>query len=137
MILDHRAVADMIAAPQIDVVARAAGRLNRLIFQNEAVLADDQIGPGDRLRANVGRQSVAGGFACANFPRAICRARDRTGPRTCRDRRRKPRLNLAPGNERQTFDVLAVDIGVIDGEADDLIGTVMIEIKARKPRHLL
>ena len=138
VILDDRAVADVVAAPQIHIVAEPAGWLHGLIFQDETVLADDEIRPSDRLRTDIGREPVAGSSCLCEFFGAQS-IESTVGQR---DEHvviagRKTRGDFAPCDDRKTFDFRRLYIGIVDGEAHDFVGAVVLEIEARKARHFL
>ena len=57
--LNDAVVADVIAAPDDDVVADRRERLNRVVFEDEAIVADAALGERRGPTADVGDQLVA------------------------------------------------------------------------------
>jgi hypothetical protein len=53
IILDRRVMADMVAAPQRDVVADPHPRLDRVVFENEAIIAHLEVGEDGRARTDI------------------------------------------------------------------------------------
>ena len=59
VVLDRRVVADVVAAPEDDVVADPHVGLDDVLLEDEAVVAELELAPVDRLRVDVGDQLVA------------------------------------------------------------------------------
>ena len=62
MVAYFGSMAQVVARPDHHIVANANGRLDSLVFQDEAVVADGQVWPGGGLAAHIGGQCVAGGL---------------------------------------------------------------------------
>src|SRR2546427_6658070 len=58
VVLDDRMMPDVVAAPEDDVPAELRERLNHVVLEDEAVLADAAVGPHERPGADVGRRRV-------------------------------------------------------------------------------
>ncbi len=119
IVLDHDVMADMVAAPQGDVVTDSAEGLQSIVFENEAILADlvgEDRGPG----ADVARESIAAGPHRLDLGRPDgVHAGVGQGDEAVMIGRRKTCRDLIEGDERTTERRVTFHVISVDSKGDD------------------
>src|SRR4051794_11870233 len=122
-------MADVVAAPEHHVVADVDERLDRVVLEDEAVLADDEIGPRRRLRADVGNQPITALLrlpADAGSDLVDAPVADSDEHRVVRGRVALDDLlecdYRAPGQD------LLAEVLAVDRERDRIVRTVVLEV---------
>ena len=137
MVADRRVVADVVSAPQDDVVADADERLDDVRLEDEAVLADFDLGDQMGGRAHVADQFVPKRLlpfvhrpaSLVHSAEADCDEHRKVGRRMRVDER----LGRQNGNPEQFVPVAS---RLVDSERHNLMRAVAIEIDLRDPRKV-
>ena len=136
MVADRRVVTDVVPAPEHDVVADARERLDRVVLEHEAVLADLEPAERRRSRADVARERVPPRLRLLADRRAepidVARA---DGNEELVLAGRVPLLERLVRNDGDAAQLVAVDVVAVDGEGGRLAPAVLGEQELRAFRE--
>lgn len=134
MVADRRVMADVVAAPKDDVVADQNKRLNRVVFEDETVLANRGLGEACCPRADVRNARIPATleFAKDFSTKSIHTVWRERSEGTYRGGR-KVRLQLLERHNRQALERCRLrHVLAMDREPNDAMFAIVLEIEMRK-----
>jgi hypothetical protein len=137
MVTDIGVMADMVAAPQNDVVTDRREGLDRIVLQDEAIVADPALVQDGGVAADIARQPVPEIPGFEIFCSAdLIEPGISDGDEEVIRIGRKGRGRLVEGDDRKSGEARLADIGSVHRESDDLSIGVIREVVVSDLGHL-